>query len=99
MDKYLPTHPVKDAADRLTLNCAVSGNLIGFLPDGSPLVDFPANPAMLPLPARSFVTVTPSDVGRDIVLLFDEGDLYRPLLIAVATRTSDPGDAISPDST
>jgi len=103
MDKYPTTQLVDGAAiDRdntnkltgsgtLTLNSAVSGSLIGFLADGSPLVDFPANPAMTPLSARSFVTLNRSDVGSDIVLLFDEGDVHKPLVIAVAPIRQDAG--------
>jgi hypothetical protein len=60
---------------------AITGTLVGLSPDGIPLVDFPGNPAAAHLNARSCVEVGISDVGKEVVLLFDDGDGLKPIVI------------------
>ncbi len=48
-----------------------------------PLVDFPCNPRPKPLPARHICTLTPADVGREAVLMFENNDYLRPIILGV----------------
>jgi len=66
-------------------NGALVGTLAGVSEDGVPLVDFVGNPGRVPLPARPAAAFTVSDIGRAAVLLFEEGDSARPILIAFLT--------------
>lgn len=66
----------------LPFNGALVGTLAGVSEDGVPLVDFDGNPGRSPLPARPAAAFTISDIGRNAVLLFEAGDLARPILIA-----------------
>ncbi len=47
-----------------------------------PLVDFPGNLAGFALPARSAVAPLPDLVGREVVLVFEQGDMNRPIILA-----------------
>ena len=61
----------------------VIGRLAGFTEDGAPLVDFPGNPFREPLPALSTARADASTVGRDVALLFADGDVTQPVLIGL----------------
>lgn len=62
---------------------AVVGTIVGLADDGVPLVDFPANPSMRHLKARTCVEVGAVDVGKSVVLQFDAGDPQSPIVIGV----------------
>jgi hypothetical protein len=67
----------------------VVGTLCGFAPGGEPLVAFPANPTAGALPARAAAPLTPADLGAEVVLGFEGGDLARPLVLG---RLWSPGE-------
>ena len=57
------------------------GTLIGT--DGAaPLVDYAGN-RLGPLEARSMVTVTRADAGREVVLLFERNNAEHPIIVGV----------------
>lgn len=58
----------------------VIGMLLGFS-DGEALVVFAGNPADKAIGARALARLTPDDVGREVALLFEDGDRSRPLII------------------
>lgn len=62
---------------------AVRGILSALTMQGEPVVDFCGNPSGQGIAAVATVAVTHSDVGKEIVLLFEDGDAARPLLIGV----------------
>jgi hypothetical protein len=35
------------------------------------------------VPARSVVTVQPTDIGRDVLIVFEEGDRSRPVIVGI----------------
>jgi uncharacterized protein (DUF2345 family) len=57
------------------------GTLVGFAGDGSPLVEFEDNPAGEPLQARTALRLTGVSAGRELVLVFERGDLRKPIVI------------------
>jgi len=69
-------------ADRL-LGGAVRGVLGGFTEQGEPLVDFCGNLTGRQLAALTTVAVRPEDLGKEVILLFEDGDATRPLLVGV----------------
>jgi len=64
----------------------VIGLLVGFEESGTPLVVFAANPRVTALPARAITKLTHDDIGREIALLFEEGDSTRPLIVGPVQR-------------
>jgi hypothetical protein len=67
------------------------GMLVGFNEHGDPLVDFPGNPVGNPVPAVSTVILRYEFGGREAVLMFEDGDLSRPILIGLVQAPLKPG--------
>jgi Domain of unknown function (DUF6484) len=70
------------------------GILAGFTEHGEPLVDFPGNPTGKPLPAISTITLRYEFGGREAVLMFEDGDATRPVLIGLVQPPLKPGKQI-----
>jgi hypothetical protein len=60
---------------------SIVGVLVGFTSSRKPLVDFSKNEASQPLVARTTVPLSNSQVGSEVVLIFDEGDLDKPIIL------------------
>lgn len=69
----------------------VIGILDGFDAEGRPLVDFPGNAAGAPLPALTTALYEADAVGRQVALLFAEGDAARPVIVGLVRL---PGDVV-----
>lgn len=67
-----------------------TGRIIGFAPSVGPLVDFAGNDAGVLLLARSVVPLTDKAIGHEVALVFEEGDLTRPLILGVLQSFDDP---------
>ena len=79
----------------------VRGVLCGFDETGEPLVDFPANASRDPVAAISTVPLGDTDKRREVILLFEDGDLARPVIVGirqwpVAQRTAQDVKAQQP---
>ena len=63
------------------------GATVGTLADldtaATPQVDFPSNIFGRPLEARSTVGLSPAEVGRAVVLIFEDADPRKPIVIGV----------------
>jgi len=77
-----------------SLNGAVRGVVCGINEKGEPLVDFCGNPAEGQLTAVAAITVREQDIGKEAVLLFEDGDPERPILIGLVQ----PSHACEPDA-
>jgi hypothetical protein len=65
----------------------VIGWLVTLGDRGEPLVDYPGNPRPEPLPALATASCGQEAVGRELALLFADGDPLRPLIIGLIHDT------------
>ncbi len=54
------------------------------------MVDFPGNTAGAPLPALTTAPYGPEAIGRQVALLFAEGDAARPVIVGLVRPAGDP---------
>lgn len=66
------------------------GLLVGIGADGTPTVDFEGNPEGGPVAAVSTIAVTQRDTGREAVLMFEDGDPRRPILLGLVQPPASP---------
>jgi hypothetical protein len=79
--------PVEKATGRL--HGAVVGVLIGFQDEGrTPLVIFPGQSSETAVAARATQDVHGAHIGREVVLLFEEADPKRPIIVGVMQRAA-----------
>jgi hypothetical protein len=61
----------------------VRGVLVHLGEDGVATVDFEGNPAREPVPAISTVVLQRSDQGREAILMLEDGDAQRPIIVGL----------------
>jgi hypothetical protein len=72
------------------LTGAIRGVLSGLSAQGEPLVDFCGNSAARELVAVATVPVRQEDIGKEAILLFEDGDPARPLLVGLVQPPAAP---------
>jgi len=70
----------------------VIGRVVGIAGDGAPLVDFPANPAGVPVPALATARYDLVQTDAPVALMFIAGDRARPLAIGLIAQ---PDNAVT----
>jgi len=86
LDRVVET-PVAKRSEEVTL-----GRLVGLGERGEALVDFSDNPARRPLEARSIVSVEAAHVGREVALLFEGGDVEKPVIMGFIRSSPSPAE-------
>ena len=70
------------ATDRTRIAGVVVGTLVGFADGGAtPLVAYRNQPGTAALPARATISLHGAHIGRQAVMMFEEGDSYRPIIV------------------
>lgn len=78
-----------DIATPVRVDGVVIGILAGFDDQQRPLVVFPENPSETSLLARATTPLSNDDIGREIALLFENGDPASPMIIGRVRHTKD----------
>jgi Domain of unknown function (DUF6484) len=80
-EQVMELEPEAEAKSPATEAGVAIGLLMGFDAAGAPLVVYPGNRSEQAVPARTTAQLAPADVGGEVALLFEDGDLTRPLVI------------------
>jgi hypothetical protein len=76
----------------------VVGRVVRCDAGGGATVEFPGNPFGRPVAARTTTPLDPASVGADAVLLFENGDPARPIVVGVLQPAAEkPGIAAEID--
>jgi hypothetical protein len=68
--------------DRSRISGVIVGTLVGFADNGAtPLVTYRQQAETAALPARSTIAVRASHIGKQLVLMFEEGDPRQPIIV------------------
>jgi uncharacterized protein DUF6484 len=78
--------------DQRPIHGVVTGTLAGFDQTGSPLVTFRELTAPGSAAARSIVALSGKEIGREVVLMFESGDIRRPIIMGLI----EPGPGKNP---
>jgi hypothetical protein len=65
------------------------------LESGDALVDFPGNSTGQPVMARTTVPLDPMCVGSEVLLLFENGDPARPIVVGKMQKTAANSNVIA----
>ena len=77
----LNEEPVRPVSPR-KITGVIIGELIGMTDEGrTPLVLYPGQPGSAALAAQTTVDIYGAHIGRRVVLMFDNGDLLRPIVM------------------
>lgn len=84
------TDPISREVDESGIQCSINhvatAVIKGLNARGEPLVDFRKNPSDGPLRARTILPIRHTDISREAVIIFDEGDLMRPIVLGLLHR-------------
>lgn len=89
----------KTERQAIRLDGVVIGVLVGLNENQVPMVVFPENPHKNAVPARGTVELTQDDIGKEIALLFEQGDPDRPLVIGLIHKPDKLLNSPTPEQT
>jgi hypothetical protein len=72
-----------DTRESRRIHGIVVGNLVGIEDSGAPLVDFPSAGSDRCLIARSIVNLRKDKLGREVILMFENGDPSKPVVMGL----------------
>jgi hypothetical protein len=81
-----PAMALADAAEPLQgpVHGVIVGTLLALTDNGqTALVGFPGQPGHAAMPARSTVALHGPHMGQGVVLMFEQGDVHRPIVMGV----------------
>jgi hypothetical protein len=77
-DRHQPE--VKQSSEN---SAVVIGKLSAWDDAGNPLIDYPSNPSECFLPAQTTVRLNQAALGREVAMMFVDGDPRQPLIIGL----------------
>ena len=81
--------PARIAAALPVIQGALIGELLALTDNGkTPLVRFDLTPAGTAVPARSTIDLHGTHIGRQVVLMFERGEVDRPIVMGVLQGTA-----------
>lgn len=81
--------------DSQKVHGVVLGLLVGFGESLGPLVTFPGSKSTEAIRAKAITGLSANDVGRQVALLFEEGDVARPLVVGcIQSPALDPKNSV-----
>jgi hypothetical protein len=87
--KQLDAFALRDSPPSASITAPVVGRIVQCGADGAALVDFPGNPFGRPVAARTTAPIELGCVGSEAVLLFENGDPGKPIVVG-AIRLPEP---------
>jgi hypothetical protein len=81
---------VEDSPGRSGLPSVTVGRLIATDPEQGPMVDFAMNHSGLALLARTLVPLDTAHVGSQLALVFEDGEITRPIILGVMQEWNPP---------
>jgi hypothetical protein len=72
------------------------GQIAALAEGGTPLVDFPGNPAGAAVAAKTTTRLAPQDLRRSVVLMFEDGSPRRPVILGLLEQTPIASDETLP---
>ena len=81
---------IPQPAKRSSLPSVNSGILAGLDDEGHPLV-VPLG-GTLPLAAKSICRIAPGDIGRELIISFENGDAGKPVILGVVQTPTPPAE-------
>jgi len=70
-------------ASRNKINDVVIGVVAAISNNGEPLVAYSGNKSELPVVAKSLLAVNSTAIGREVALLFEDGDSLKPIIMGL----------------
>ncbi|RON14269.1 hypothetical protein BK662_24380 [Pseudomonas frederiksbergensis] len=81
----------------MDFHSAVTGRLLGMIDDGQiPLVSWSEQESSIAQPARSLVDLRNDHVGREVLLMFEQADQRRPIVMGVLRAKENRPQALVP---
>lgn len=74
---------VENSPGQFGLPSVTVGHLIAMDPELGPTVDFAMNHTGLAVPARTLVPLDPAQAGCEVALVFEDGEITRPIILGV----------------
>jgi len=78
-----------DISAQTRIDGVVIGVLTGFDTEQHPMVIFPGNPSDSALLARATTVLSANDIGKEVALLFENGDPNSPMIIGRLRHTKE----------
>jgi len=77
-----PVETAQPSATRARIDGVRVGRIVALTDNGAtPLVVYPGHHGLPALPARATLDLHGPHIGRDVVLMFEDGDPYRPIVV------------------
>jgi len=94
---------IMSADNRSVVKSSVQGVIIGLVTavdeDGAPSVAYPGNVQSLPLKAKTVISLDSDAIGKEVALMFEQGDISSPMVMGLLHKTAEKSPVeLTPDT-